>query len=80
MQTTAGKVKDIIAEQLVVRPEEVIPEASLCRGLGADELDGVEIIIALEDEFDIDIPEEDAERLETVQQVVAYVQSKISAK
>ena len=59
------KVKSIIAEQLGVKPEEVTPEASFVDDLGADSLDTVELVMALEEEFGIEIPDEDAEKITT---------------
>jgi acyl carrier protein len=71
-----GKVKDIIVEQLGVDPERVKPEASFIDDLGADSLDIVELVMAMEEEFDLEIPDEDAEKLRTVQDVASYLQSK----
>jgi acyl carrier protein len=65
------KVKSIIAEQLGVKPEEVTPEASFVDDLGADSLDTVELVMALEEEFGIEIPDEDAEKILTEASVVA---------
>lgn len=70
------KVKDIIVEQLGVDPERVKPEASFIDDLGADSLDIVELVMAMEEEFDIEIPDEDAEKLRTVQDVTSYLESK----
>ncbi len=67
------KVKGIIAEQLGVSLEEVQPSASFIEDLGADSLDIVELIMALEEEYDIEIPDEDAEKIQTVQDVVSYI-------
>jgi len=67
------KVKSIIAEQLGVSLEEVQPTASFIEDLGADSLDIVELIMALEEEYDIEIPDEDAEKIQTVQDVVSYI-------
>ena len=60
------KVKDIIVEQLGVNPEQVTPEASFIEDLGADSLDTVELVMAFEEEFGAEIPDEDAEKLTTV--------------
>lgn len=70
------KVKDIIVEQLGVDPEKVKSEASFIDDLGADSLDIVELVMAMEEEFDIEIPDEDAEKLRTVQDVASYLASK----
>ena len=70
------KIKSIIAEQLGVKAEEVTPEASFIDDLGADSLDTVELIMALEEEFSIEIPDEDAEKMTTVGDVIKYVQEK----
>lgn len=70
------KVKDIIVEQLGVDPEKVKPEASFIDDLGADSLDIVELVMAMEEEFDLEIPDEDAEKLKTVQDVANYLEKK----
>ncbi len=70
------KIKDIIVEQLGVDAERIKPEASFIDDLGADSLDIVELIMAMEEEFDIEIPDEDAERLKTVNDVVKYLEGK----
>lgn len=75
---TFEKVKKIIIEQLSVdKPEKVIPEASFIDDLGADSLDTVELVMALEEEFDIEIPDEAAEKITTVQAVVDYINSHV---
>ena len=71
-----GKVKDIIVEQLGVDPEKVKSEASFIDDLGADSLDIVELVMAMEEEFDLEIPDEDAEKLKTVNDVQTYLSSK----
>ncbi|HUV86364.1 MAG TPA: acyl carrier protein [bacterium] len=76
MADVAGKVKEIIVEQLGVTPEQVTPEASFIEDLGADSLDTVELVMALEEEFDIQIPDEEAEKITTVQQAVDYIINK----
>ena len=68
------KVKQIIVEQLGVDEAEVTPNASFVDDLGADSLDQVELIMAFEEAFDIEIPDEDAEKIKTVQDAVDYVQ------
>lgn len=70
------KIKDIIVEQLGVDAERIKLEASFIDDLGADSLDIVELIMAMEEEFDIEIPDEDAERLKTVSDVVKYLSGK----
>jgi acyl carrier protein len=67
------KVAEIIAEQLGVEVSEVTPEASFVDDLGADSLDTVELVMALEEEFGIEIPDEDAEKIATVQDAVTYI-------
>lgn len=69
------KVKKIIAEKLSVDLEEVVPEASFVDDLGADSLDLVELIMSMEEEFDIDISDEDAEKLVSVKDAIAYINS-----
>jgi acyl carrier protein len=70
----ADKVKKIIVDQLGVEEDEVTPDASFIEDLGADSLDIVELIMALEEEFGIEIPDEDAEKIATVKDAVAYIQ------
>lgn len=67
------RVKQIVVEQLGVKEEDVKPEASFVEDLGADSLDTVELVMALEEAFDIEIPDEDAEKITTVQSAVDYV-------
>jgi len=74
------KVKDIISEQLGVKKEEIKPESSFIDDLGADSLDTVEVVMALEEEFGIEIPDEDAEKITTVGQSVKYIEDKINKK
>ena len=69
------RVKKIIVEQLGVKEEDVKPEASFVVDLGADSLDTVELVMALEEEFDIEIPDEEAEKITTVQSAIDYVQN-----
>ena len=69
------RVKKIIVEQLGVKEEEVKPEASFIEDLGADSLDTVELVMALEEEFDIEIPDEEAVKITTVQSAIDYVQN-----
>ena len=70
------KVKDIIVEQLGVNPEQVTPQASFIEDLGADSLDIVELVMAFEEEFSVEVPDEDAEKLQTVGDVINYIKQK----
>jgi acyl carrier protein len=70
------KVKDIIVEQLGVNADQVTPEASFIEDLGADSLDTVELVMAFEEEFGAEIPDEDAEKLVSVGAVIDYLKSK----
>ncbi len=74
------KVKDIIAEQLGVKKEEIKMESSFIDDLGADSLDTVELVMALEEEFGIEIPDEDAEKMTTVGEAVKYIEEKVKDK
>ncbi len=71
------RVKEIIAEQLGVEKEKITPEAKFVEDLGADSLDVVELIMAFEEEFGIEIPDEDAEKIQTVGDVIAYLKEKV---
>ncbi|MDP2690545.1 MAG: acyl carrier protein [Deltaproteobacteria bacterium] len=71
-----NKVKKIIIDQLDVTEDEVTPAASFVDDLGADSLDTVEMVMAFEEEFSIEIPDEDAEKIKTVQDAVDYIQKK----
>lgn len=73
MSTVEERVKKIVAEQLGVKEEEVTNDASFVDDLGADSLDTVELVMALEEEFETEIPDEDAEKITTVQQAVDYI-------
>jgi len=72
------KVKDIIVEQLGVTQEQVTPPASFIEDLGADSLDIVELVMAFEEEFGVEVPDEDAEKLQTVGDVIKYIEEKSS--
>ena len=74
MANTFEQVKEVIVEQLNVSPEEVKPEANFVEDLGADSLDVVEMIMALEERFGIEIPDNEAENIKTVQDVVNYIE------
>ncbi len=73
------RVSAIIVEQLGVTKEELAPRASFIDDLGADSLDIVELVMAMEEEFDIEIPDDDAEKIQTIEDVVSYVKAKIKA-
>jgi len=77
--STGEKVKAIIVEQLGAKPEEVVPSASFVNDLGADSLDTVELVMALEEEFGIEIPDEDAEKITTVDDAIKYIEKKAAA-
>lgn len=77
MGVVEDKVKEIICEQLNVSPEDVVPKASFVDDLGADSLDQVELIMAMEEAFDVSIPDEDAEKIGTVQDAIDYVKKAI---
>ncbi len=76
----AERIKSIIAEQLGVKIEEVKEESSFVDDLGADSLDTVELIMALEEEFNIEIPDDDAEKMSKVSDVISYIDEKAAAK
>ena len=73
MADIEAKVKDIIINELGVESEKVTPEASFVEDLGADSLDTVELVMAFEEEFGIEIPDEDAEKLQTVGDAITYI-------
>ena len=74
MEDVAKKVKEIVVEQLGVNPDEVTDEASFIDDLGADSLDTVELVMALEEAFDLEVPDEEAEKLTTVGAAVKYIE------
>lgn len=76
MSTIEEQVKNIVAEQLGVKEEEVTLEASFVDDLGADSLDTVELVMALEEEFETEIPDEDAEKITTVKQAIDYINAR----
>ncbi len=78
MSTVEERVKKIVIEQLSVKDEEVNNESSFVDDLGADSLDTVELVMALEEEFDCEIPDEQAEKITTVQQAIDYINSNLS--
>ncbi|MCW2478166.1 acyl carrier protein [Candidatus Symbiopectobacterium sp. NZEC135] len=75
MSTIEERVKKIIVEQLGVKSEEVVNNASFVDDLGADSLDTVELVMALEEEFDTEIPDEEAEKITTVQAAIDFIQA-----
>ncbi len=72
------RVKDIIVDQLGVSADQVTPEAKFVEDLGADSLDTVELVMALEEEFDVEVPDDEAEKLQAVNDVVSFITSKKS--
>jgi acyl carrier protein len=74
----AEKIKQIVSEQLGVDEAEVTPTASFVDDLGADSLDTVELVMAFEEAFELEIPDEDAEKIRTVQDAIAYVEKKVA--
>ncbi len=80
MSNVQDKVRSIIAEQLGVKPEQVTPQASFIDDLGADSLDTVELVMALEEEFGVEIPDEEAEKLVTVGDAMKYIEEKAGQK
>ena len=73
------RLVELVAEQLGISPEEAVPEAAFIDDLGADSLDIVELVMSLEEEFDIEIPDEDAEKIQTIDDAVSYLKERISA-
>ena len=71
------KVREIIVDQLGVSAEEVVPEASFIDDLGADSLDIVELVMAIEEEFALEIPDDDAEKIQTIQDAISYVEERV---
>jgi len=80
MSSAAEKIKSVIAEQLGVKPEEVTDNAKFVEDLGADSLDTVELVMALEEEYGVEIPDEDAEKLTTVGEAIKYIEEKLASK
>ena len=74
--STFDRVKKVVVDQLNVEPDEVTPEATFVEDLRADSLDMVELSMAFEEEFQVDIPDEDAEKIKTVQDAVNYIEEK----
>ena len=72
-----ARVKGLIVEQLGVSVDEVVPKASFIDDLGADSLDIVELVMSMEEEFDLEIPDEDAEKIQTIGDVIAYLEERL---
>ena len=79
MDEVRRKVVDIIANQLGVDKEQITPGANVIDDLGADSLDIVELVMALEESFDLEIPDEDAEKIRTVQDILSYLESNLKS-
>ncbi len=77
MSETFDKISEVIADKLGVEPSKITPEAKFVEDLGADSLDTVELVMQLEDEFNLEIPDEEAEKLTTVGSVVEYIETHI---
>ncbi len=80
MSEIGDRVREIIAEQLLVEVDEVTDEASFVEDLGADSLDTVELIMEFEDEFGVEIPDEDAEKVQTVGEAINYIEKMVQEK
>ena len=78
MSTIEDQVKKIVVEQLGVAEDQVTPDASFVDDLGADSLDTVELVMALEEEFDTEIPDDEAEKITTVKQAIEFIQANAS--
>ena len=78
-QSLRDRLRDIVANQLGVDQDEVVPEARILDDLGADSLDIVELVMAMEEEFGVEIPDEDAERIQTIGDAVSYLRGKTEA-
>jgi acyl carrier protein len=79
MSATEGRVAEIIVEQLGITKSEIVPEASFIDDLGADSLDIVELVMAMEETFDIEIPDDDAEKIQTIGDAFAYVKERVGS-
>ena len=80
MEEVQAKLKEIVIDRLNAEEDQIKPEASFVEDLGADSLDIVELIMGIEEEFDIEIPDEDAEKLTTVGEAMAYVKTQLGAE
>ncbi len=76
-QEILAKIKDLVSEQLGVDKDKVVPEAHYINDLGADSLGSVELFMSIEEEFDLDIPDEEAEKLRTVGETLVYIENHI---
>ncbi len=79
-ESIEARVKKIVVEQLGVKPEEVTNEASFVDDLGADSLDTVELVMALEEEFETEIPDEEAEKITTIQEAINHIDAYLKTK
>jgi acyl carrier protein len=79
MSATEDRVAEIIVEQLGITRGEIVPEASFIDDLGADSLDIVELVMAMEETFDIEIPDDDAEKIQTIGDVFSYVKERLGS-
>ena len=80
MEEVQAKLKEIVMDRLNAEEDQIKPEASFVEDLGADSLDIVELIMGIEEEFDIEIPDDDAEKLTTVEEAMTYVKTKLGAE
>ena len=80
MEEVQSKLKEIVMDRLKAEEDQIKPEASFVEDLGADSLDIVELIMGIEEEFDIEIPDEDAEKLTTVGEAMEYVKTKLAVE
>ena len=80
MEEVQSKLKEIVMDRLNAEEDQIKPEASFVEDLGADSLDNVELIMGIEEEFDIEIPDEDAEKLTTVGEAMEYVKTKLAVE
>lgn len=80
MEEVQAKLKEIVMDRLNAEEDQIKPEASFVEDLGADSLDIVELIMGIEEDFDIEIPDEDAEKLTTVEEAMNYVKLKLGAE
>ena len=80
MEEVQSKLKEIVMDRLNAEEDQIKPEASFVEDLGADSLDIVELIMGIEEEFDIEIPDEDAEKLKTVGEAMEYVKTKLAVE